>query len=101
MGEPPAKKQRASQVRAAHLLLKTWASGNPVSRRTNESIRLAPADARKELEGYRAEILSSADPHKAFAAKAKQRSDCSSYSRGGALGTSGRARCRSRSRTRP
>ena len=64
--EPPAKKQRASQVRAAHLLLKTTSSRNPVSRRTNESIRLAPADARKELEGYRAEILSSEDPHKAF-----------------------------------
>ena len=84
--EPPAKKQRASQVRAAHLLLKTTSSRNPVSRRTNASIRLAPADARKELEGYRAEILSSADPHKAFSAKAKQRSDCSSYSRGGDLG---------------
>ena len=39
-----------------------------------------------ELEGYRAEIFGSADPHKAFAAKAKQRSDCSSYSRGGDLG---------------
>ena len=84
--EPPAKKQRASQVRAAHLLLKTTSSRNPVSRRTNESIRLAPSDARVELEGYRKEILSSEDPHKAFAAKAKQRSDCSSYARGGDLG---------------
>ena len=84
--EPPAKKQRASQVRAAHLLLKTTSSRNPVSRRTNEAIRLAPSDARVELEGYRKEILSSEDPHKAFAAKAKQRSDCSSYARGGDLG---------------
>ena len=84
--EPPAKKQRASQVRAAHLLLKTTSSRNPVSRRTNEAIRLAPSDARVELEGYRKEIVGSADPHKAFAAKAKQRSDCSSYARGGDLG---------------
>ena len=37
----------------------------------------------------RAEIVASADPHKAFAAKAKARSDCSSFSSGGDLGNFG------------
>jgi NIMA-interacting peptidyl-prolyl cis-trans isomerase 1 len=87
--ERPAKKARAAQVRAAHLLLKTTSSRNPVSRRTNSQIMLAPAAAQTELEGYRAEIVASADPHKAFAAKAKARSDCSSFSSGGDLGNFG------------
>ena len=44
--EPPAKKQRASQVRAAHLLLKTTSSGTPCLVGRTQSIRLAPSDAR-------------------------------------------------------
>ena len=81
-----SKRQKTDSVRAAHLLLKTTKSRNPVSRRTNEKITLDPAAAEDELAGYLAEIRAAPQPHRAFAALAKSRSDCSSFAQGGDLG---------------
>jgi len=85
-GAPAAKKPRAETCRAAHLLLKTTRSRNPTSRRTGRPITLAPDAARAELEGYIAEIKAAPAPEKKFAALARARSDCSSYSADGDLG---------------
>jgi len=84
--EASPKRQKTQGVRAAHLLLKTTRSRNPVSRRTGERIALAPEDARAELEGYLAEVLAAPEPSRVFSALASKRSDCSSYKQGGDLG---------------
>mmetsp|Transcript_24904 Transcript_24904/g.74729 ORF Transcript_24904/g.74729 Transcript_24904/m.74729 type:complete len:243 (+) Transcript_24904:144-872(+) len=81
-----AEEAAPESVRAAHLLLKTTESRNPVSRRTNQRITLSPAAARAELEGYLAEIAAAAEPKHKFAELAGRRSDCSSYAAKGDLG---------------
>ena len=85
--DSPSKKQKNESCRAAHLLLKTTASRNPVSRRTKEKITLSPADARKELEGYLEQIHAAPQPARKFASIARNRSDCSSYTADGDLGS--------------
>ena len=71
-------------MRAAHLLIKHTGSRNPVSRRTGEQVTLSPEQARKELEGYEQKIKQ--EGLNSFARYAQERSDCSSYQRGGDLG---------------
>jgi len=69
---------------ASHLLLKTTASRNPVSRRTNQPITQTPEEAAAEMQV----ILQTLTPAN-FAEKAQARSDCGSFSAGGDLGTFG------------
>lgn len=84
----PVKRQKRTETcRAAHLLLKTTASRNPVSRRTGDRIGLSPADARAELEGYLGEIRAAPQPARKLASLARNRSDCSSYTADGDLGS--------------
>lgn len=76
-------------VRAAHLLIKHTGSRNPVSRRTGEKVTLSPEDALAELREYEQKIQQEGIDA-AFPKYAKERSDCSSYSRDGDLGDFGR-----------
>jgi parvulin-like peptidyl-prolyl isomerase len=78
-----------SEVRCAHLLIKHSGSRNPVSRRTNQSVTLAPAEAMAELMEYEIKIKHEGI-HEAFPKYAHERSDCSSFSRNGDLGSFGR-----------
>lgn len=75
-------------VRAAHLLIKHTGSRNPVSRRTGQPVTLSPEDALAELKTYQQKIQSEGI-HDAFPKYAKERSDCSSFSRNGDLGEFG------------
>jgi PPIC-type PPIASE domain len=74
----------SSQVRAAHLLIKHRGSRNPVSRRTGDSVTLSDTDAIQELEQYERKIR--AEGLESFPRYASERSDCSSYAKGGDLG---------------
>jgi parvulin-like peptidyl-prolyl isomerase len=78
-----------STVRAAHLLIKHTGSRNPVSRRTGQEVTLSPEEALQELRSYEAK-LRQGNVHEEFPQYAKERSDCSSYSRNGDLGHFGR-----------
>jgi parvulin-like peptidyl-prolyl isomerase len=78
-----------STVRAAHLLIKHTGSRNPVSRRTGQEVTLSPEEAVQELRSYEAK-LRQGNVHEEFPRYAKERSDCSSYSRNGDLGHFGR-----------
>jgi parvulin-like peptidyl-prolyl isomerase len=79
---------RPTTVRAAHLLIKHTGSRNPVSRRTGESVTLSPELALQELKSYETKIQQEGI-QTSFAKYAKERSDCSSYSRNGDLGDFG------------
>lgn len=74
------------QVRVAHLLIKHSSSRNPVSRRTGAATLEDPASALAELKDYESKILSSSSLSHAFSSYAKERSDCSSFCKGGDLG---------------
>lgn len=75
-------------VRASHLLIKHEGSRNPVSRRTNQSTASVSKQAAiEELTKWQEQIQSG---QITFADAAQQRSDCSSFSRGGDLGQFGR-----------
>jgi hypothetical protein len=73
---------------ARHLLIKWSGSRNPVSKRTNESTSGVSAEAATaELAAIRERILAEGGTEEAFSAHAQARSDCSSFKRGGDLGT--------------
>jgi NIMA-interacting peptidyl-prolyl cis-trans isomerase 1 len=74
-----------SQVRAAHLLIKHTGSRNPVSRRTNAQVDLAPKAAAAELQQMERTIRAEGVAE-AFPKYAALRSDCSSYKKNGDLG---------------
>lgn len=79
------------RVRCLHILLKHTGSRRPVSARTPGQITLAKEDARKELQAIHDKLVTEDDVKKgAFEAEARERSDCSSYKRGGDLGWFGR-----------
>lgn len=78
-----------SEVRCAHLLIKHTGSRNPVSRRTGQQVTLSPEDALNELQQYEGKIKQEG-VREAFPKYAAQRSDCSSFSRNGDLGSFGR-----------
>ena len=72
---------------ARHLLVKCDKSRKPVSRRTNESTEHVTAEsAVAELALIREKILADGASDQVFARYASERSDCSSYKRGGDLG---------------
>ena len=72
---------------ARHLLVKCTLSRKPVSRRTNESTEGVSAEAAKaELASIRERILAEGATEQVFARFASDRSDCSSFTRGGDLG---------------
>mmetsp|Transcript_32315 Transcript_32315/g.39700 ORF Transcript_32315/g.39700 Transcript_32315/m.39700 type:complete len:117 (+) Transcript_32315:89-439(+) len=77
------------QVRTAHLLIKHTHSRNPISRRTGQQVTLSPDDAIYELQSYQNAIVKEG-VHESFPKYAHQRSDCSSFERGGDLGYFGR-----------
>lgn len=73
---------------ARHLLIKFDKSRNPVSKRTGESTAGVSADAAAaELAQIREQIVAEGGTQDVFARHASQRSDCSSFKRGGDLGT--------------
>mmetsp|Transcript_16620 Transcript_16620/g.30058 ORF Transcript_16620/g.30058 Transcript_16620/m.30058 type:complete len:116 (+) Transcript_16620:70-417(+) len=74
-----------STVRTAHLLIKHTDSRNPVSRRTGKQVTLSPEAALAELKHYEQRIKEGGIAE-TFPVCAKERSDCSSYSRNGDLG---------------
>ena len=78
-----------SHVRTAHLLIKHTESRNPVSRRTGQQVTLTPDEAMAELQDYERRIKEGGVAE-TFPVCAKERSDCSSYSRNGDLGRFGR-----------
>lgn len=82
--ERPSMSNSSSQVRAAHLLIKHRGSRNPVSRRTGNSVTLSDTDAIQELREYERKIR--AEGLDSFPRYASERSDCSSYAKGGDLG---------------
>ena len=64
---------------ARHLLIKSSASRNPVSRRTNASTAdYSPDAARAELQTYAEKILAEGCTEEVFAKYATERSDCGS-----------------------
>ena len=72
---------------ARHLLIKYDKSRNPVSKRTSQSTEgLSAEAARAELVGLRERILAEGGTQEVFARHAQERSDCSSFRRGGDLG---------------
>lgn len=76
-----------SQLQASHLLIKHEGSRNPVSRRTGESTsHVSRAAAIAEAEAWATKIKNG---ELTFADAALQRSDCSSFKRGGDLGPFG------------
>ena len=81
--EPSAE----ATLAARHLLIKCDKSRRPVSRRTNESTSHVTAEAAAaELALIREKILAEGACDEVFARYASERSDCSSYQRGGDLG---------------
>lgn len=79
-----------SQMGARHLLIKSSASRNPVSRRTNASTSdISPDAARAELKTYADKIMAEGCTEEVFAKYAKERSDCGSFAQGGDLGMFG------------
>lgn len=78
-----------STVRTAHLLIKHTGSRNPVSRRTGQQVTISPDEAMEELKQYEKRIQEGG-VSETFPVCAKERSDCSSYSRNGDLGHFGR-----------
>ena len=76
-----------TQYGARHLLIKCETSRNPVSRRTSKSTKGVKADAAAaELASLRERIVAEGGAEELFARFATERSDCSSYKRGGDLG---------------
>ncbi|CEM25089.1 unnamed protein product [Vitrella brassicaformis CCMP3155] len=73
------------QVRCRHIICKHNKSRNPVSRRTGQPITISEEAAIEELKKIK-ETLTAAN----FAEVAEQRSDCSSFAKGGDLGFFGR-----------
>ncbi|GET86112.1 peptidyl-prolyl cis-trans isomerase/rotamase, putative [Leishmania tarentolae] len=71
---------------AKHLLIKHNGSRNPVSRRTQQLTIISYDEAVTELQKWRQSIE---DGKLTFEEAARQRSDCSSYARGGDLGVFG------------
>lgn len=86
-GSLPAGAAGPATVRASHILIKHRGSRNPKSWRQPEGITLAKDAAIAELQGLRAQIVSGT---RKFDDIARERSDCSSASRGGDLGDFGR-----------
>lgn len=74
------------RVRCLHLLIKHSGSRRPASHRS-ENITLSKEDAIEELQKLRDEIVNEGASFKQLA---EERSDCSSYKRGGDLGFFGR-----------
>lgn len=77
----------ADKVRASHILCKHVGSRNPVSRRTNESVKITKDQAISEIQAIINRLRN--DPSE-FQMIAQDRSDCSSSSRGGDLGFFGK-----------
>jgi parvulin-like peptidyl-prolyl isomerase len=77
----------SEKVRASHILCKHVGSRNPVSRRTNQPVKIDKETAVSEIKDIISQV--SNDPAK-FAHVAHQRSDCGSYARGGDLGFFGK-----------
>ncbi|CAG9569048.1 putative PPIase [Leishmania major strain Friedlin] len=75
-----------SSWRAEHLLIKHSGSRNPVSRRTGQPTTISYEEAVTELQKWCQSIN---DGKVTFEEAARQRSDCSSYARGGDLGVFG------------
>ncbi|CAC9449631.1 putative PPIase [Leishmania infantum JPCM5] len=75
-----------SSWQAAHLLIKHSGSRNPVSRRTGQPTTISYEEAVTELQKWRQSIE---EGRVTFEEAARQRSDCSSYARGGDLGVFG------------
>lgn len=84
-------KDHPLRVRCLHILLKHAGSRRPVSSRTAAKITLSKEAARTELQELHDRLITD-DPVKkgAFEQAARDRSDCSSYKRGGDLGWFGR-----------
>jgi len=75
---------------ARHLLIKSSASRNPVSRRTNQSTaEYSPDAARAELQTFMDKIKAEGCTEEVFAKYAAERSDCGSFKNGGDLGAFG------------
>ncbi|CBZ23723.1 peptidyl-prolyl cis-trans isomerase/rotamase,putative [Leishmania mexicana MHOM/GT/2001/U1103] len=75
-----------SSWRAEHLLIKHSGSRNPVSRRTGQPTTISYEEAVTELQKWHQSIE---EGKMTFEEAARQRSDCSSYARGGDLGVFG------------
>lgn len=85
LGENPLR------VRCLHILIKHADSRRPVSSRINAKITISKEDAIKELQSIHDKLVTDGDMKKGqFEAIAKERSDCSSFKRGGDLGWFGR-----------
>ena len=70
---------KMSTMSARHLLIKSSASRNPVSRRTNASTAdYSPDAARAELQTYADKIIAEGCTEEVFAKYATERSDCGS-----------------------
>lgn len=72
-------------VQVCHLLVKHAGSRRPSSWR-QEVVTRSEASARDEINGYRQQIVQSADPLAALKELAGRLSDCSSAKKGGDLG---------------
>ena len=72
------------QVRTAHLLIKHKDSRNPISRRTNQGIKISKEEALEEIQKF--QELFQREGMQSFPQKAFDRSDCSSHRAGGDLG---------------
>ena len=84
----PRRSERPKVTYAArHILIKCAQSRKPVSRRTNESTAGVSAEAAAaELASIRERIVAEGASEQVFARFASDRSDCSSFARGGDLG---------------
>ncbi len=79
----------SEQIRCSHILCKHSKSRNPVSRRTGENVFITKEEATNEMKSI-LDQLKADKSGKLFAELAEKRSDCSSYSKGGDLGSFGR-----------
>ncbi|CCC69753.1 hypothetical protein NCAS_0D01720 [Naumovozyma castellii] len=80
-------KDHPVRVRCLHILIKHKDSRRPASHRS-EHITISKEEAIKELEKIKLRL--DEDKQDSFESLAKERSDCSSYKRGGDLGWFGR-----------
>lgn len=84
-------KENPLRVRCLHILIKHSGSRRPVSSRINAKITIDKEEAIKELQEIHDKLMSQDDSKKGqFEAIAKERSDCSSFKRGGDLGWFGK-----------
>ncbi|CAB4254902.1 similar to Saccharomyces cerevisiae YJR017C ESS1 Peptidylprolyl-cis/trans-isomerase (PPIase) specific for phosphorylated serine and threonine residues N-terminal to proline [Maudiozyma barnettii] len=84
-------KEYPLRVRCLHILIKHSGSRRPVSSRINAKITIDKEEAIKELKEIHDKLTSQDDSKKGqFELIAKERSDCSSFKRGGDLGWFGK-----------